>query len=108
MANTYTWIVEGMDCVPQDEGKTDAVVTVHWRLNGTDGHYASSVYGTVALNYEPGLPFTPYNELTQDQVVEWVKNALGPDQVKSYEDVISGQIQARAKPSIITPPLPWE
>jgi len=46
MANTYTWVIEAMDCVPQEDGQTDVVITVHWRQNATDGTYNATVYGT--------------------------------------------------------------
>jgi len=107
MANAYAWVIEAMDCVPQEDGQTDVVITVHWRQNATDGTYNATVYGTVGLTYTPGSPFTPYADLTQDQVIGWVQDVLGPDQVIALEANVTAQIEAQINPPVVTPPLPW-
>lgn len=107
MANTYTWVIEQMDCVPQEDGKTDVVMTVHWRANGTDGTYNATVYGTVGLTYVPGSPFTPYADLTQDQVLGWVYDALGLERCVEINANLDQQIADQVNPPVVTPPLPW-
>ena len=107
MAVTYTWTINAMDCYPQHDGETDVVFTVHWTLNGTDGTYNGSVYGTVGVTYDASAPFTPYADLTQNQVVGWVEAALGAEQVASLEANIATQIANQANPPVVTPPLPW-
>jgi len=109
MANTYTWVITAMDAYPQQAGQTDVVFTVHWTLNGTDGSgHNGSVYGTVGLTpYQAGEPFTPYAQLTQNQVIVWVTAALGAEQVASLEKNIDQQIANQISPSIVSPALPW-
>lgn len=107
MSVTYTWNITAMDCYPQSEGQTDVVFTVHWTLNGTDGTYNGSVYGTVSVTYVAGEPYTPYNQLTQSQVIGWVTTALGAEQVAAYESNVAAQIGAQANPPVVTPALPW-
>ncbi len=107
MPNTYAWVIEQLDCYPELDGHTDVVFTAHWRLNGTDGTYNGTVYGSVGLSFQPGEPFTPYADLTQDQVVGWVQAALGPEQVQSLTDNVAAQIAAQVNPPVVTPPLPW-
>ena len=107
MAITNTWTVTAMDCYPEAEGETDVVFTVHWQLGATDGTYNGSVYGTVGVTYTAGSPYTPYADLTQDQVVGWVQAALGEEQVAAYEANVAQQIADQANPPVVTPPLPW-
>lgn len=107
MAVTYTWVIEQMAAYPQYEGEQDVVFTVYWRLNGADGNYTGTVYGSVGVTYEAGSPFTPYANLTQDQVIGWVKAALGDEQVASYEANVAGQIENQKNPTVVNPPLPW-
>ncbi len=107
MTITYTWNVVQMDAYPEYEGQTDVVFTVHWTLTGTDGTYTGFVYGSVGLNLEKGVAFVPYADLTQDQVISWVHDALGKEQVSAYEISVSGQIFAQANPPVVRPPLPW-
>jgi hypothetical protein len=107
MTITYNWTVVQMDAYPEHEGHTDVVFTVHWRMDGTDGVYTAGVYGSVGLTLDPGATFTPYADLTQEQVVGWVKGALGEEQVASYEENVANQIDNLDNPPVVTPPLPW-
>ncbi len=107
MAITNTWSVVQMDAYPELDGETDVVFTVHWTLNGTDGTYNGSVYGSVGVTLDPDAPFVPYASLTQAQVIGWVQDALGEEQVASYEANVAQQIENQINPPVVTPPLPW-
>jgi hypothetical protein len=101
---TYTWTVSQLDCYPQVDNQTDVVFTVHWQLTGTDGTYNGSVYSTCSVP-APTDSFTPYADLTQDQVVGWIW-AGGVDK-DSAEAAVQAQIDNQANPPTISPPLPW-
>ena len=107
MSITTTWVVEQMNCYPPSEGQTNVVFIVHWRVNATDGTFYATAYGTVGITYEVGSPYTPYADLTQDQVVGWVQNAMGPKQVASIEAGLATNIANQVNPPVVTPPLPW-
>ena len=101
----FTWTVTQMDCYPQAEGQTDVVFTVHWTCSGTDGTYNGSVYSTCNVTYEAGTPYTPYDQLTQDQVLGWIW-AGGVDQA-SAEAAVQTQIDNQINPPVTSPALPW-
>lgn len=107
MTITNTWGVVQMDAYPEYEGETDVVFTVHWTLNGTDGIYTGSVYGSTGVTLNEGPSFTPYADLTLAQVVGWVQDALGEEQVANYEANVAQQIADQIDPPVVTPPLPW-
>ena len=107
MAITYTWSVAQMDAYPTFENHTDVVFTVHWRMDGTDGEHTAGVYGAVGLTLDPKADYVPYEKLTEKQVMGWVQEALGEDQVAIYENKVAEQIAALANPPVVTPPLPW-
>jgi hypothetical protein len=107
MATTITWVVEQMNCYPEKDGETDVVFTVHWRCNGVDGQYSGTSYGSQSVTYEAGAPFTPYADLTQDQVIGWVKEAMGQERVDEIEVNVANQIENQKNPPVVTPPLPW-
>jgi len=108
MSITYNWIVEQMNSYPEKDGYTDVVFTVHWRVNANEGNYNATNYGTVGVTLDPGEPFTPYSELTQDQVVGWVQSAIGPEQVTLIETGLAGQIANLINPPVVTLPNPWD
>lgn len=96
-----------MNCYPQFDGENDVVFTVHWTLSGTDGTYSGSVYGATGLTLDPAATYTPYADLTQDQVIGWVQQALGVDACMNYQLNINTQIENQINPPVVTPPLPW-
>lgn len=105
MAITYTWSVTAMDCHSNDGSNTDVVFNVHWRCVGTDGQYTASVYSTCIVYGGPSNSFTPYADLTQDQVLGWIWTH-GVDQATVQADVAQ-QIQNQINPPVVTLPLPW-
>jgi hypothetical protein len=107
MTITNTWAVLQMDAYPEQDGETDVVFNVHWTLTGTDGTYSGNVYGSQSVTVDPEAPFTPYADLTQAQVIGWVKDALGEEQVSSLEANVAEQIANQINPPIVTPALPW-
>lgn len=104
---TTTWIIEWMNASTTEiNGFTEVVLTAGWRCNGTDGTYNATVYGSVGFPQpETGGSFTPYAQLTQDQVLGWAWNN-GVDKTATEANV-DGQIQNQIDPPVIQPPLPW-
>jgi hypothetical protein len=107
MTTTYNWTVVQMQAYPEMDGEADVVFVVHWVLNGTDGTYNGSVYGSVGVTLDEGAAFTPYASLTEAQVIGWVQDALGEEQVAAYEANVAQQISDQVDPPVVTPPLPW-
>ena len=89
-----------------DEGDlTDVVVTAHWTLDDTQDGYTASTYGSATFP-APSDDFTPYEDLTEEQVLGWVwDNGVDKDQ---QEAVVAERIAAQIHPPVSTPPLPWE
>lgn len=102
---TFTWTVTQLDCYPQEGGNTDVVFTVHWQLTGTDGTYNGSVYSTCSVPAPTGT-FTPYADLTLDQVLGWIWSN-GVDK-ESAEAAVQAQIDSQANPPVVSPALPWK
>ena len=104
----YQWNIQALDCVPQEDGKTDVVVTAHWTVSATDGTYTSSAYGTQSFTYDASKAFIPYADLTLSEVVGWVQDAMGVDAVTALQENLDKQIENQINPPIVTPPLPWQ
>ncbi len=101
---TMTWNISQLDCLPQAPEGADYVVTVHWQCNGVDGDYNGSVYSTCSFPVVQGA-FTPYADLTLDQVLGWVwDNGVDKD---ATEAAVEQQVEAQKNPPVVAPPLPW-
>lgn len=105
--NTYNWTISALDCKPQEDGLNDVVVTAHWRVDATDGTYTAGVYGTQSFSLNTEGDFTPFADLTQEQVVGWVQEGMGIEAVTSLQENLDTQIANQVNPPIVTPPLPW-
>lgn len=109
MSATITWVIEYMNCIPTDGSLTDVVVTAGWRCNGAETansiDYTSTAYGTASFPMPESGQFTPYADLTQEQVLSWCW-ANGVDQTAT-EAAVQSSIDNQINPPIVTPPLPW-
>jgi hypothetical protein len=101
------WSISQLDCYPDFDGEVDCVFTVHYDCVEVDGEYTGRVYGTVGITHDSKEPFTPYADLTKEQVVGWVKEALGEETVAAAEAAVAQQIADQKNPKVISPALPW-
>jgi hypothetical protein len=99
---TYDWNCKTVDVHPQAEGETNVVYNVHWIVTGTEGEYTANSIGTQIVALDPETPFIPFDELTNEIVVEWTKDAMGEEQVQSIEDNIASQIDELENPTSVT------
>jgi hypothetical protein len=99
-----SWIIERL-LVRKVEGTlTDVVITADWRCNGTQDQYSGTCYGSASFA-PPTENFTPYEDLTQEQVLGWCY-ANGVDKT-AIEANVTLQIENQINPPVIAPPLPW-
>jgi hypothetical protein len=109
---TINWIIERL-LVRKVEGTySDVVITADWRCNGTETigtgddakTYSGTCYGSSSFA-PPTDSFTPYEDLTEAQVLDWCF-ASGVDK-SAIEANVTAQIQNQINPPVIAPPLPW-
>ena len=101
---TPVWTISALDCKPQEGNLTDVVITAHWSCTGTQDDKTASVYATCSFS-QPGDPFTPYADLTQDQVLGWCWSS-GVDK-DATEAAVQTQLDNLINPPVVTLPLPW-
>jgi len=99
-----SWIIERLLVKPTEGSLTDVVITADWRCNGTDGTYSGTCYGSASFA-PPTENFTPYPDLTEQQVLGWCY-ANGVNKT-AIEANVSAQIENQINPPVIAPPLPW-
>jgi len=105
---TFKWVVSQMDTSPSEDGLTDVVKVVHWRYQAEqvdgDKTYNAEVYGAMACATPSDTDFTAYDDLTYDQVCEWL---IAGNNVDAMELNLDTQIENQKNPPIINKPLPW-
>jgi hypothetical protein len=77
------------------------VTTAHWRVDAVDGEHTAGAYGSVG--FTRGDDFIPFEELTEAQVLTWVKSQLEVEQIEAA----LAQIIAEQKAPKALSGLPW-
>lgn len=105
---TYTWDFLKFNAHTNLNGNEKVVFNIEFILNASDGNgHGAQVFGTVGLPEPTGNgPFTPFEQLTPEQVTTWVEDALG-DTLLDYQRMLEAQIQRQVTPVTVELGKPW-
>ena len=99
-----SWIIERLLVKPTEGSYTDVVITADWRCNGSQDSYSGTCYGSCSFA-PPTDGFTPYDQLTEQQVLDWCYQN-GVDKT-AIEANVTAQINDQINPPVVSLPLPW-
>jgi len=110
MADTYTWSVNTLDRELSD----GVVYTVHWSLAASRPNsdpsgeaYITGAYGSQGYQADPtAKSFIPYEDLTEEICISWVKDSLGEENVESLESGLSANLDEQENPTEAEG-IPW-
>ena len=107
MANA-TWDIAQLERkLPDGETCPDgAVYTAHYTVSLEQDGETAGAYGSVGFGDPNPENFTPFSELTKEEVLSWVFATLGVDQVVAIEESLYQQIQQKVNPTTATG-TPW-
>jgi hypothetical protein len=101
MATNFVWGINTLERETDD----GFVFTAHYTVNAEDGTYSAGAYGSIGFQRPDNL--IPYNQLQEDTVIGWVKEALGGDEkVAEIEAALQQQIDEQRHPSKAAG-VPW-
>jgi hypothetical protein len=95
----FDWIISAMECKVKEDNLSDVVILVHWRYNATSEEYFADTYGATSVPLPTGEDFTPYAELTKDQVTGWLENTLD---IEAMQSNLNNQIDLLINPINVT------
>jgi len=82
----YKWIIHQLEAKIKQDNLDNVIYRIHWELIGVDSEnsdYWSNRLGAEDVKYIEGEPFTPYADLTKEQVVGWLSSLLDVEVLKS-------------------------
>lgn len=82
------------------------VTAAHWTVTLEDQGETASAYGAVGFGEPDPSGYIPYDQLTEIEVLQWVFDVLGSEQVFSIQDSLNAQIEQKLKPTSASG-LPW-
>jgi hypothetical protein len=101
----YNWIISAMDCIKNDGNLQDVVITIHWRYGATKDEVSTDIYGSTSMPLPTGENFTPYEDLTKQQVVGWLEATLD---VPAMEESLESQLDLLINPINVTLQPPFD
>jgi hypothetical protein len=108
MSNTYTWEFPSLTTLTSHAGQNNVVTEVHWRLTASDGnnHTATSI-GVQYITFVENTSFTPFDELTLDDIVSWTVNSLGNERIAEIKASLDSSILEQINPTKLYMTAPW-
>jgi hypothetical protein len=114
--NTYTWKILSLEVTPQENSLVNVVKGVNYKIVAvSEDNLTSEVLLWATLN-SPTESFTSYEELTEEQIISWIKNYLlsfdvemigDIDLVKQVYNSLDHKINFIRENSLLQKPLPW-
>jgi hypothetical protein len=102
---TSHWNIVALDTIPSLDNLTNVISVIHCeKLAVSDDGFNARWYGTVSVEAPHPASFTPYEEVTEQMVIDWVSES--PSTV-GVDDNLVAQIDGQRTPAIVTLPLPW-
>jgi len=102
MATTFTWRIANMERNTAD----GLVFTVHYTVNAEDGTYSAGAYGSLGLEAPEPDSMIPFDNLTEEIVVGWVKDKFGEEKVTEIETALQAQLDEKHAPTKAAG-VPW-
>jgi hypothetical protein len=105
---TFFWTIKSMEVIIIEGNLQDVVYNINWTLTAlTEANntpYTVETYGSVVVPPPDPEDFTPYDQLTKDQVVGWLYLVLP---VPDIEASLTRQLDAMINPATETLPPPF-
>ena len=102
MSTTFSWRIANLERYTAD----GAVFTVHYTVNAEDGTYDAGAYGSLGLEAPEPDSMIPFDNLTKEIVVGWVKYKFGDEKVAEIEAALQLQLDEKHAPTKAAG-LPW-
>tara|TARA_R110001583_G_scaffold24662_1_gene90116 strand:- start:8 stop:337 length:330 start_codon:yes stop_codon:yes gene_type:complete len=89
----YTWKIEELEWMHRSSGLAKVVSTVKGKCEATQDDHMCWIPFVANLAAPEADSMIAYDALTESQVVEWVKTALGAEKVASIESSLATLVE---------------
>jgi hypothetical protein len=99
----FVWTIAQLERTKED----DMVFSVHYRLSLSCGDCFVETYGTVGLPPADPENKIPYEELSEEIVINWIFGILGEDTIKNIKESLVSQLEYTKNPPKESG-IPWK
>lgn len=109
MSITYEWKPAFSLITKNIDNNLDTVIQVPYIITGSDGVNTVEYAGIVQLGVPDSQNFIPFNQLTEDQIITWIEQAVPEEEKIRHKQLISSVLQHKAsQPELPSnKPVPW-
>lgn len=94
------WSIDKLDCHVAED---NLVITAHWALT----EEALVQRGSQNVFFAPVTSYTPFKDLTEDQVLNWVWSVMGDDYKAQLEQELLARVESAKNPPVVSLAPPW-
>jgi hypothetical protein len=92
----YTWNCRRVELIPTDGTNEKIVAKVNWKLFGEIENYGQVEAGKVVLDTSNIESFIEFSDLTHENIISWVQETLGEDEVNTLKSNLAAKVNAMA------------
>jgi hypothetical protein len=107
MAIQYTWQFPKLGITYSESGFANVISTSYFYLIAEEDGIKVSWPGSINLSAPSPASFTPFGDVTQEQVQQWTEAAIGEDKVQFMKNKLATQLQAEKNPIKGEANPPW-
>lgn len=100
----YRWEIDSIRVQEKQDDKDNVIKRVKFLLYGTRNDESAFIIDEVDLEFN-SESFTAFENVTEEMMVNWIKDAVGSEKIEYYEETIESQLPPE---ELIVKPLPWQ
>lgn len=108
----YIWTVTSLEKTPQIGSDCDVIIQTYWNVTAKDQNgNTASFDGATPIDYTPNCDFVDYDQITEQQVLEWIHQYLiDNDDYEILLDDLADQLEQQKiiKQWVSQESLPWK
>ena len=108
MAIEYRWKFPTLGVTYSEGALANVISTSYYNLIAEEDGLSVYMPGSINLSAPNPAAFTPYDQVTPEQVQAWTEQALGQVKVQIYKEKLAVQLQQKKNPTSGPMPPPWE
>jgi hypothetical protein len=104
----FDWEFNNFEIYQNFDGKSDVVHRLVWRLSAKLANLHDEMYGTADILRSPSADFIKFQNLTKEDVIQWVEKCLGNDQIDLMKSILSDNLNTAINSKSVSTSAPWD
>lgn len=101
------WKISSVEIVNDSQTFESRIDAVTWIVVGSNESHTVYKHGQCYLLAPDSLLYKQFLDVTEEDLVLWVKHALGQKEVIKIEDLVKAELDLRKNTDIDNSSLPW-